>query len=141
MTKQYFGNISRLGRCTVGAAALAVSGTWVSADITDDPLLDDLMLTAHVVTKLVTECSNIDARPKRVAQLVENVQKHIETMGYTEADQAVLSSPEYVALIQANAADYMQANGSASDDANALCTFGQKEISERTAVGKHLRKN
>lgn len=146
MTNQQFKNISRIGRCTLGAAAFAVSGTLVTAeelkrDIRNDTVLESFLMTANVVTKLVVECPSIEARPKRVAELVEAVQKAIDAGGYSPEEQAVLNSPEYVDFINTTMATHMAERGVIEDDNESLCAFGKNEISARTAIGKNLRKN
>lgn len=143
MTKQLLGHISCLGRCTFGAAALVASGTFADghAHPNNDPIMETLMMQANIITQVITQCDGIDARPKWVAQLVDNVQKHFQIEGYSQEDQQVFSSPEFSVVIEQISAEYMKANGVVAGDENSLCTFGLSEISNRTAIGKHLRKN
>lgn len=146
MTNQNLTNILRIGRCTLGAAAFAVSGTSALADerldkMRADIVLESFLVTANIVTKLVVECPSIDARPKRVGELVEAVTKALEAGGYSEEDQAVLNSPEYVDFIEASASARLKKEGVIEGDTASLCAYGENEISDRTVIGKNLRKN
>lgn len=124
---------------TTFGAALIASAPVFAADIKEDAVIVDALVSSMVMTEVTTACSTLEPRDARVKRQAKQMMKDISAKGYIAIEIMMLQKPEFLAQLSAKADDYFHARGVDKTDVDAMCAFGNAEIAERTELGKLMK--
>jgi uncharacterized protein DUF5333 len=129
-------------RKSLGLTALAISlaAPLNAAEIKDDAEIFSRLLTTAVANEIREKCDSIQAREWRATMYVLGVVSYAKKQGFTMKQiEAYRNNPDEQARLAREGYAYLDERGVDREAGTGYCELGDKEIAEKSQIGRLLK--
>ncbi|NOX72546.1 MAG: DUF5333 domain-containing protein [Alphaproteobacteria bacterium] len=132
-----------LSRKTLGLSVIALTlatGPTNAAEIKDDAEIFSRLLTTAVANEIREKCDSIVAREWRATLYVLGVVTYAKKQGFSMKQiEAYRNDPDEQARLAREGYAYLDAGGVDRAAGTGYCALGEKEIAEKSKIGRLLK--
>jgi uncharacterized protein DUF5333 len=129
-------------RKTLGLTAIAITfaAPINAVEIKDNAEIFSRLLTTAVANEIREKCDTIEARELRATLYVLGVVSYAKKQGFTMKQiEAYRNNPDEQARLRREGYAYLDAGGVNRKAGTGYCALGEKEMAEKSKIGRLLK--